>query len=292
MDLLLQLFIAGVVLGSQFALVGLSFGIIYAVTKTFHFAHGLAFAAAGYAAWLSVDQLRWPVWLSVVAGVAAAIAVGVACEAIVYRRIRERGGTPAAMLMASLGIFIVGQNVLQLAFGSDARAFSREMLQPIPIGFAIVTMRDITTVIGALAAIALVLGVFRFSSAGRVLRAVVDSAPMSSVVGIDLGRAYLLAYVLGSAIAAVAAVMYVSYAGATPAMGLNIFFAAVGAVVIGGIGSLYGAAIAGFLLGLGQDLLVFRIGNEWQSSLVFVAMILFFLLRPQGLFGQLARLRV
>lgn len=293
MNLLYQLIVTGIVTGALYSMLGLGFGLIYGVTRVFHFAYVISFALAGYVSYWFVRELGWPLLAAVIPGALAAVALGVVSEVGVYRRMRGKEGSLKVIMIASLGLFVIGQNALQLLFGPSALTyFPGEFLEPTIVGPVVFNARDVLTVVLAIAVFTTLHFALKMRW-GRALRAVVDSARMAAVVGIDVQRAYLMSFVVGSLIVVPAAVLVVSAEGATPWMGLNVIFPSVAATVVGGVGSLRGAALAGFLIGLLQNVLVWQLGNQWQNAIIFFVLILFFLYRPQGLFGRpVARVRV
>lgn len=293
MNLLAQLVVTGIVTGALYSMLGLGFGLIYGVTRVFHFAYVISFALAGYVSYWFVREFGWPLLLAAIPGAAVAVALGVFSEVVVYRRMRSREGSLKVIMIASLGLFVIGQNAIQMMFGPSALTYYPSgFLKPTIIGPVVFNARDVLTVILAVVAF-LTLHFALKLRWGRALRAVVDSARMAAVVGIDVPRAYLMSFVIGSLLVVPAAMLVVSAEGATPWMGLNVIFPSVAATVVGGVGSLRGAALAGFMIGLLQNVLVWKLGNQWQDAIIFLVLIFFFLYRPEGMFGRpVAKVRV
>ena len=121
---------------------------------------------------------------------------------------------------------------------------------------------------------------------GKAILATTDNPEMARIIGIDTIKVSLLAFALGSGIAAVPAVLILLKEGATPYMGFTAVFMGFVAVVVGGIGSLRGAVIGGFALGIVENLGTWKIDTEWQSTIAFVVLFLVLLLKPRGLFGR------
>ena len=120
-ELFQQLFVSGLVLGSGYALLAVSFGIIYSTTQTFHLAHSVVYAVTAYAAIVAADSLGLPLALAAIAGLAAAVTLGIAMEVVTYRPMRRRNATVLAIFLTSLGLAIVGPNLLQILFGPENR---------------------------------------------------------------------------------------------------------------------------------------------------------------------------
>jgi branched-chain amino acid transport system permease protein len=124
---------------------------------------------------------------------------------------------------------------------------------------------------------------------GKAILAMTDNPEMARIIGIDTLRVSLIVFAIGSMISAVPAMLILLKDGASTHMGFAAVFLAFVAVVVGGVGSLKGAAAGGFLLGLVQSLGLWQIPTEWQNSIAFIVLFLMILLRPEGLFGVRTR---
>lgn len=289
MTLFLQFLFNGLVVGSFYAILGLSFGLIYWTTRVFHFAHGIIYTIAGYAIYTAIVPLRLPVPLGIVTAALVAMLVGVACELLMYRPLRRRRASAMTPMIASLGLFIIFQNLFVLFYTADARPLTSRYFQPIQLGPITTTWLKISTIMVAAAVFVIVLGFLHKTRAGRAIRAVVDNSRMAQVVGIDLDRTYLLVYALGSFLVVPAAYIATLDRGANPDMGLPAVLAAAIAVFVGGVGAIPAAALAGLLVGVAENVGVLYIGVEWQIALSFVILIIFLLVRPRGILGQRER---
>jgi branched-chain amino acid transport system permease protein len=284
-DLVLQLFLNGLVNGSHYALLGLSFGLIFGTTRITHFAYGPLYALSAYACWWASAKLGLPLAAAFAFGIGIGAAAGVLCYVLLYRPFERAGSPPLVILIASLGLLIFLENAIGVVFGTDTKVVEAPPAAVFLVGPAVVTSVQLMQV-GALAAIALALWLFlartRF---GRAVLAQTDNPEMATIVGIDTPRVSLLVFALGSAIAAVPACLVLVKDGATAHMGFLAVFMGFVAVVVGGIGSLRGAVAAGYALGLVESLGLWKIPSEWQSTIAFVVLFLVLLFRPQGLFA-------
>ena len=284
MDLLAQLLVNGLVNGSHYALLGLSFGLIFGPTRITHFAHGPLATLAAYLGWWAA-QRGLPLELALLTGISAGALIGVLCYQFLYRPF-ERSGSPAlVILIGSLGLYIVTENFIGAVFGTDTKVLANAPSHVFLVGPVVITMVQAMQMLALLTssiALALFLGKTRF---GRAVLAMNDNLEMARVVGIDTHRIALLVFGLGSAIAACAALLILMRDGASSHMGFNLVFMGFVAVVVGGIGSLRGAVAGGYALGLVESLGMWKIPSEWQSSIAFVVLFLVLLLRPQGLFA-------
>jgi branched-chain amino acid transport system permease protein len=295
-DLLPQLVVNGIVSGSLYMLLGLSFGIIYSTTGTFHFAHALVITVAAYAAVVTTGPLTMP-WMrassetsagfglivGLLAAILAAALAGCLIELLIYRPLRESGASQFGVFIGSLGTLIVGQNVILLIFKALARPITGFPYQNFELGS--VAFTNLHVIIVTLCALA-VLGLWLFlkrTGIGIAIRAVASNPEMAEAVGVDRGTITLLVYALGSGAAGIAAFLIALNTAATPSMGATPVFSALIVTFVGGIGSIPGAVAAGYLLGMAQNLGMLFVQAQWQAIIAFIVLIVAIIVRPQGL---------
>jgi branched-chain amino acid transport system permease protein len=284
-DLVLQLLVNGLVNGSHYALLGLSFGLIFGTTRITHFAYGSLYALSAYACWWVTAKLGLPLVAGFAAGIAAGAAAGLLSYGLLYRPFERAGSPPLVILIASLGLFIVVENAIGIVFGTDTKVVHSPPASLFLVGPAAFTSVQLAQ-LGAL--VVIVLGLWLFLSRtrfGRAVRAQTDNPEMATIIGIDTVRLSALVFALGSAIAAVPACLILVKDGGTAYMGFLAVFMGFVAVVVGGIGSLRGAVAGGYALGLVESLGLWKIPSEWQNTIAFVVLFMVLLFRPQGLFA-------
>ena len=219
------------------------------------------------------------------AGVLTGAVAGVFAYLVVYRPFERKGSTSLVILIASLGFFIVLENLIGIVFGTDTKVVPAPPSGIFLWGPLVVTGVQLVQ-IAALILVGWALGLYLTRTRmGKAVLAMTDNPEMARVIGIDTLRVSLIAFALGSAIAAVPAGLILIKDGATPHMGFLAVFMAFVAVVVGGVGSLKGAVIGGLVLGLIESTGMIRIPTEWQSSVAFVVLFIVLLVRPRGLFG-------
>ncbi|MBI4590779.1 MAG: branched-chain amino acid ABC transporter permease [Candidatus Rokubacteria bacterium] len=288
MDLFAQLLVNGVVAGSLYALVACSFGLILGTTGTFHFAHGVVYAAGAYGAYFAAG-LGLPLWAAAGVGIAGAALLGTLIEVVVYRPLRRIAASPLVILIASLGTLIVLENAIAIGFSTDAKVLEGFPRKGIVLGGVGFTTLHVTMVAVSLVLFLGLLAFLRWTRRGKAIRAVANSPEMAEIVGIDTARVFLLVFALGSAMAAPAAILIMLDRGATPDMGMDAILIAAIAVIVGGIGSVPGAALGALIIGLAQNLGVMKIPSEWQAAIAFGVLLLVVILRPRGLVGKKLR---
>lgn len=286
LGMLPQLVVNGLISGSLFILLGLSWGIIYSSTGTFHFAHALIITIAAYAAVLTTMNAGLPLIVGFIAAIVAAVAAAWVIELGIYRPLRRRGASQFGVFIGSLGTLIVGENVMLLVFSANVRrleGFPAVNLQVGPVGFSSVRL----FIFGLSAIVILVVWLYLGrTQAGRAIRAIASNPEMAETVGIDRSRITLLVYALGSGMVAVAGTLIALDGVATPTMGLAPVFSALIVTFIGGVGSLPGAVAGGLLLGMSESLALFVMPAAYQIVVSFLVLVVAIVLRPQGLFKK------
>jgi branched-chain amino acid transport system permease protein len=288
LDLFAQLTVSGIVVGSTYALLGVSFGVIYATTRIFHLAHAVAYAGAAYAAVWASESLGLPFVPSLGVGLLAGVALGVLIEVAFYRPMRRRNATLLTIFLVSLGISVAFPNLLQIAFGPDNKTLPRPENPTYALGDVTVSRHDVIAVLIAWVLIAAVASFIANTRFGRSVTAMRTNPTMAEAVGIDGRRVYTAVFVIGSLLVAVAGLLFTTKGVATPTMGLAPTLTGFIAAFLGGIGSQWGAALGGLALGLISSWSALFLQADFGPVVVFGAMFLVLLIRPEGLLGKAA----
>jgi len=284
MDLLLQLTINGLSLGSIYLILGISWGLIFAVTRTFHFAHGATFVVASYSAYL-FQQLGFSLLVAAGGAIVGAVLFGMAVEGILYRYLRKAFATPLVIFVAALGTLITVENLIAMGFGTDAKPLEGFPVQVIKIGRVGFNNLHVVMFITAAVLFLLLMLYLHRTKSGKALRAVISNPEMAEVIGINTQKIFLLAFALGSFLIAPAAVLVTIERGSTPDLGHWAILYSFMPVIIGGIGSIPGAALAGLIVGLAESIGIWKISSQWQMGIAFVVLVAVMILKPTGLFG-------
>jgi branched-chain amino acid transport system permease protein len=286
-DLLLQLLATGLVVGSLYALCALGWGLIYGTTLHFHVAHGAVFSLAAYFAYVGQKLLHLPLGVAVVAAILAAAAAGLLIDLLLYQQLERRGALRTSLFIASLGLLILIENLLAIAFTPDPMRMDIGVLDTsLVVGPVFLTYLHVLTVVLAVTGYLALMLFLKRSRWGQAIRAVSSSPEMARTVGIDLRRVHLLTYAIGSALAAPAGILVAMDVGAEPFRGTRFVLLASVAVIMGGIGSIPGAMLGGLFLGLLENVGIWQLPSEWQSAISFGVFLLFIVLRPRGFFGR------
>jgi branched-chain amino acid transport system permease protein len=300
MATILQQIINALTVGAIYALIALGYTMVYGVLRLINFAHSEMFTAGAFVAVAAVGALGGIAGhpgLALLAGLIAFVAIGllgVSVELVAYRPLRNT--SRLAPMLSALGMAVVIQNVVMLVGGRRPLIYPSFLPRGvIQVAGAIVTYKQITILVVALALmVALELLVSR-TSLGVKIRAVAESAETASLVGINPNLPIALIFFVGPGLGAVAGILYASYYGvATFSMGFIIGMKAFTAAILGGIGSIPGAVLGGLLLGFIETFATAwmpmlthgLIGTEYRDIFAFLVLVLILLFRPSGLLGE------
>lgn len=297
-DLLAQLTIAGIVLGSFYALLGVSFGLVYQTSKIFHLANAIPFAAGGYGTVWSAEVLRLPLLPALLFGLFMAVLFGLLILFLGYFPIMRRNGALLSLFLVSLGITVAFPNLLQIVFGTEniplrtfnedgnlVSAFDNKVFSA---GFLTITLIDVLKIVVSWLLIVAVVLFVKNTRSGRSITALRTNPNMATAVGIDKNKVYILVFALGSFLAGVAGLFVTAEFVASPVMALQWTIVGFIAVFFGGIGSLVGTAFGGLVLGLLGSLSALFMPVNYSPIVVFTSLFIILLIRPQGLFGKAA----
>ncbi|MFF1793748.1 branched-chain amino acid ABC transporter permease [Kitasatospora sp. NPDC086009] len=293
----------GLILGALYGLVAIGYTMVYGIVQLINFAHGEIVMVGGFGALTAYLALPGgtTLWLALplmlIAGVLVSTLTAVAAERFAYRPLRT--APRLAPLITAIGLSIVLQQLV-FSFYPDAkkaRVFPKIPGDPFELGSVTVQRSDIFLIIAApLCMLALGWFVTRTRS-GRAMQATSQDPDTAKLMGIDTDRIIVMAFAIGAAFAAVAAVAYGLRSGQIDfRMGFLLGLKAFTAAVLGGIGNIYGAMLGGVALGLAEALATGYIqhlpgmhlfgGGAWKDVWAFVLLILVLLVRPQGLLGE------
>lgn len=282
-ELFLQEVGNGLGTGGYIALLSVGYAIIFGTTREFHFAHGSVFMVAAWILYVASAEWMWPFAAALVLSVAVAMALGVVIERGFYAPIRERSTRHIGVILTGLGLFFVIENVVVIIEGSQIRYPTNPIPGSVDLGGVLLTRAQVSGIAAGLLAMVVVVVFLRHSRLGRSIRSVGSNPDLAYTVGVNAGRVRLWVFALGSGLAALAAAVLAIDVGFAPPMALEAMLLATVAVIVGGIGSIVGAAVAGFILGLAQHAAYLGIGSEWQNPIAFGILMLVILARPQGL---------
>ena len=292
MEYLSYLVATGISTGALYALVALGIVVIYKATKVVNFAHGEMFMLGGFFAYTFHVMLGWPYLLSFALAVALAFGVGIAVDRVAFRPLMQRQ-TLVSVLLVMIGLSFVLKGVARWLWGGkgDYLTFP-PLISPEPLSFAgIMVMSQQLVVLGAACAVMVAFALFfKLTRAGRFMQATADNPKAAKLVGLRVDRVYMYTFGVGSAVAAAAAVLMAPLTLLYPDIGFMLFIKAFAAAVLGGLTSIPGAVVGGFLIGIIEQLAAGYLHTAMQEVAAFIVIMIVMIFIPTGLFG-LGRIR-
>ena len=286
----MQILINIIINSALFILISYSFSIIYYSTRFFNMTHATVFTCSAYFAYLFLVQLSFPIYLSVLLGIVCAAIVGILCEVVIYRPLQKRGASSMILMIASLGLYIVLQNVISVAWGDDTKSIrSGDIKAGYEILGAYITKTQIVTVAICLFIIVVCIFFMRHSRIGRNIRAIATNQELSNIIGIDSNKIMLLAFCIGSVLIAISGLLVAFDRDMIPTMGFKWLLYGIVSMIIGGVGSTWGLVGGAFLLATAQHVGAYFIGSQWMDAIAYIILILFLIVRPLGFSGKLLK---
>ena len=281
-----QVLVNGVFLGSLFAVVAVGLTLIYGVMEVPNFAHSGIIALSAYATY-SARQHGVPFVLAAVIGILTGGLLSVLTELFAYRWVRNN---PAAAPAVALGLLLILQNVALRIYGGEGKAidtpYDTSILRLGGVSLSGVKVALIVIAVVSLLALSTLLA---RTSLGRAVRAVAQDREAAAMLGIPMQRQYTLAFLIAGLLGGVAAVAYAPTFQVSPYMADEILLSAFVVVVLGGLGSVWGAVVGGLVLGVVESLGSAYISSSYQSAFGFLALVVILVARPTGLLTTTAR---
>ena len=286
-DVLFPSVLNGLTTGAVYALVALGLTLIYGVLHIVNFAHGAALMVALYAVWMLKTHFGIDPYLALPIVVPGMFALGYLLQRVVINRASH--GKDENILLVTLGLSIVMENLALMAFKSDTRTIDTPYtLTTVAIGPAMIALPKLIAFAGALVASAVLLWTVQRTDLGRAIRAVAKEKQGAKLMGIDVDHVYAMSFGIGLACLGAAACFLLPAYYVNPQVGGGFVLVAFTIVVLGGMGSFAGALVGGLLIGVVESLGGLFLGESLGQIGIFAIFIAVLLFRPQGLFGARA----
>ncbi len=280
----------GVFVGSIYALFAIGYTLVFGVLDILNLAHAAVFTLAAFIALALVDA-RLPLWLALPLAVAAAGLIGIVLERLAFRPLRGRADSNISGLISSLAMATVFEAIALQLFGPDISRFpqgtfpdrmiriggaSASLLQLCIVGISVVLMAVLTLLLAR-------------TRLGRQIRAVAENPRAARILGVNVDRAIAMAFFLSSALGGAAGVLFgLAFNSISPDVGRSVELKGLAVIILGGMGSVPGAVVAGFALGLIEVFTVAHLGSSFRDAVSFAVLFLVLIARPRGLFGRAA----
>ncbi len=281
----LQQCLTGISLGGAYALIAIGYTLVYGILRLINFAHGDIFMMAGYFMIFAMASLPW--FIAIPVTLIVTVVLGVTIERVAYRPLRS--SPRMSVMISAIGVSYLLQNLATYLFtalpkGYPEIPFLKKIYQ---IGGLSASFVTFLTPVLTLVLVYLLILLINHTKIGMAMRAVSKDYETASLMGIKINKNISFTFAVGSLLAGIGSILYFTdrmtvfpFSGALP--GLKCFVAA----VFGGIGSIPGAVIGGFILGLGETALVAMGQSTFSDAFTFILLIVMLLIRPTGLFGE------
>jgi branched-chain amino acid transport system permease protein len=285
--LLASALVSGIGLGAMYGLIALGFHVTYTVSRTVNFAQGSAVMLGAVLGYTFMVTLGWPVWLAVLAALGGCAILGLVVERALVRPFADRGSE--SWLIATVAGGILLDNVVLFTFGNEPRSLPSPLVSdPVQIfGAGVYPLQLVIPVVGIAIAVALQL-VFRRTSLGKVLLAVVQNRDSAQLMGINARTVIAISFAIAAVLAGIAGLLIAPLFSVHSDMGVLFGLKAFAVAILGGITSAPGVVIAGLLYGVIEALVTAYLGSTYTHIVVFSVIILALALMPNGLLGQAA----
>jgi branched-subunit amino acid ABC-type transport system permease component len=284
-EILAQLLVNGLIAGGTYALAAIGYSMVYGVLKFINFAHGSVAMVGAYIAFaLAARGLKLPLALAFFLSMILTALVGVLAERVAYRPLRK--APKLASLTTAIALSFVLDAAVMIVMGADIRSFNLTGLKSYKIGLVYITPIQGLIIVTSLAFMGGLYLLLTYTKLGKAIRAVADGISLAEISGINSNLVISAVFAIGSALAAASGALIGMDTNLQPTMGFIITVKAFAAVVLGGLGNLYGAIAGAFLIGIAENLGVWYIQPVWKDSIAYGILILALFFRPSGIFGK------
>jgi branched-chain amino acid transport system permease protein len=285
--MLLQQLINGLMLGGTYALVAIGYSLVFGVLRLVHLAHGEVFMVGAYVGLEVILALHVGPVAALAAAVVGTALLGIVMELILFRPIRRKGGSFLAPIITSIGAGLILQEIFTKIFGAEQSEFPTNLgdhiyhFGPLLVGGTPLFILGIAIV--SMTVLHLFISRTRY---GVAMRAVAENVDIASAIGVNTDAIIMLTFAVASGLAGIAGVLVgLAYTAVSPFMGISMAVKGLAIMLVGGLGSIYGAMIGGILLGIVEVLCVAYAASSYRDAVAFGLMIIVLLVRPQGLFS-------
>ncbi len=286
----IQFLLIGLVYSGIILLGALGVSLIYGVKRFANFAHGDLMTLGAYMALFGVGLFGGNMLVGVLFSFVVLAFVGIVLEVLIFGRLENRG--PIAPLIASVGVSLVLQNVVNLVFSTQIKNYPVPLVDNWYFGpFFLNPIRGLIPLVAGYGAALALLLLLRFTKLGKAMRAAADNLDLARTSGVNTRAVYFSTWALASVLAAAGGVMLGLNTDLTPTMGFTVLLVLFAAVILGGIGSVAGSAVGALVIGITYALfypfaIQFNVSTQWFLAVPFGLMVLMLIFRPWGLLGK------
>ena len=276
----------GLQTGSIYALVALGYSMVYGIIMLLNFAHGDIIMVGAYVVWLAMTRFALHPIFAIILAILACTVLGMLIEKLAYAPLRN--SPRISLLITAIGVSFLLENLAQLIFGAGSQTVP-SIISNIQLSLGSVKI-DFTSIVTVFVSIIAMIGLtflVHKTKMGKAMRAVSEDTAAAQLMGINVSRTIAFTFAIGSALAGIGSVLYCcAYPQASPTMGSMLGLKAFVAAVLGGIGSIPGAMLGGFAIGL-AEVFISSIGlSVWRDAVLFIILIVVLAVKPTGIMGR------
>jgi len=272
---------------SLYVIVSLSFNIIYITCNFFHISHAGSITLSAYFYYLLINSPHFSFLQSSLISATIVCLINGAIAYYIYLPLRKKESNPFVFLIASLGIYVVIQNLISLFFGDDVKSVRTGLVE---VGHEIVgahiTNIQIVSIFCSLLLYVITIIIFEKTKLGRQIKAVSSNEVASNIYGINTENTILYSILIGSAYASISGILMACDESITTTMGFNLLLYGIIAMIIGGIGSLSGLVRGSLLLAISQHISAYYIDTKWINPISYFVLVIFLVWKPLGFSGK------
>jgi len=290
MTLLIQLLANGLVNGAVFALLACAFGLVYRSARVFHIAFAGLFLIPPYVVFVAKVWFHLPMWTACCVGIAGGILAGYLTEMLLYRPLFFRKASQSAVLVASLGAYVIMENSIALLFGNDTRILAQNLVGQIRLGPVTLADAQVIQFVVCTSALCAFVAAIKRMRVFKAVWAMGDEPRLISVLGLPLRKYRTVVFTVSAGMAGIAGCVIALDVGVNPHVGMGYLMLAAIAVLVGGTDRFEGWIVGGLGLAILQSLTVWKLSPKWTDLMTYVVLITALLFWPNGLIGQKRRL--
>jgi branched-chain amino acid transport system permease protein len=293
-----QQIVSGLMLGAIYLTVAVAFTLTIGVLNFLNFTIPSLFMLTGMVAWGLASSGTvafaggWGWLVALIAGIAVATIASLIVERFTFRYLQTRHGDAtehAIPLVSSLGFLLIFENLAIIALGSESQRFSVPFKADLHVLGLVIGLPQLASLICALVVVAALSFVLKRTRIGRALRTIAENPEIASLLGVEVSRVVPVVFLLTGLLCGLAAALFtVNYGDVSPFMGDHVGTKAIAAMVLGGIGSIWGAILGGLIVGLTETMSVHFLGGDSVEMTIWGLLLLVIIVSPRGLFGQAA----
>ena len=287
-----QLVVNGLVTGSIIAISAVGLTFMFGVLRIVNFAYGEYLTFGAYAAFVANVTLGLPIAVAAVLGMAATAVLGLVLDFVLWSPMRRRRAGTVSLFIVTIGLSLVLRDVILVIWGASGKRYDVDVFQVYDLGIIRLSASQLVAIAIATPALILVGLMLAKTRLGKAMRAMADDRSLAAVAGVDVDRTTRATWVVASGLAGLSGLLIgLVQSSFQPNTGFSLLLPIFAAVILGGVGSAYGALVGGLALGLAMELSTWSgalggLDPVYKPVVAFTLLILALLLRPEGIFGK------